>query len=333
MARQVRDRNVTRHAALLCWLSPLGGCVATIDDCIPDQQAGSRIAFCEGMKFNLKVPPACLTESCGLIIDVHGGGSSARQQEQLTGLAELGGAAGYVVLQPNATIKPAYAFAPNWVPALDDDRVYQYARAVEAAFAIDPNRIHMTGFSQGSMMTWRFACAHSDWLASIAPASGTGYPPGEARNGDVDCDFDGSEVPIRALDILFMHGVSDDYSSFADAEAKAARIAALFELSLLSADSLDDAAQQTHYSRSDGLDFFFIEHQYESAYEVSVPILGIQESLQSHCVPTLKLDDDARHPYHCEPPNAFDWGQRVLDFFIAHPRVSDRAQPTAVSAR
>lgn len=327
------DRNVTRHAAVLCWIAPIGGCVATIDDCVPDQQAGSRIAFCEGMKFNLMVPHQCLAESCGMIIDVHGGGSSARQQEQLTGLARLGSAAGYVVVQPNATIKPAYAFAPNWVPALDDRRVYQYARAVETAFAIDANRIHMTGFSQGSMMTWRFACAHSEWLASIAPASGTGYPPGEARNGDVDCDFEGGEVPSQALDILFMHGVNDEYSSFTEAGAKAERITALFELSALSVDSLDDSAQQTHYSRSDGLDFFFIEHQYESDYDVSLPMLGIQESLRSHCLPTLTLDAAKRHPYHCEPPNAFDWGQRVLDFFVAHPRVPDRVQPTSVSAR
>ena len=42
------------------------------------------------------------------------------------------------------------------------------------AFDVDENRLHMTGFSQGSMMTLWFMCVYSDEFASFAPTAAAG---------------------------------------------------------------------------------------------------------------------------------------------------------------
>lgn len=41
---------------------------------------------------------------------------------------------------------------------------------------IDPMRIHMTGFSQGGALSWRFICDHADVLASVAPELDPYFP-------------------------------------------------------------------------------------------------------------------------------------------------------------
>ncbi|WP_299601952.1 prolyl oligopeptidase family serine peptidase [uncultured Tateyamaria sp.] len=44
---------------------------------------------------------------------------------------------------------------------------------VTARFAVDPQRIMMSGFSAGGMVTWELACNRPDLFAGFAPVSGT----------------------------------------------------------------------------------------------------------------------------------------------------------------
>jgi polyhydroxybutyrate depolymerase len=80
-----------------------------------------------------------------------------------------------------------------------------------ASFHLDERRVHMTGFSQGGYMTWRFICQHADLLASAAPAATGGMAN---ISLEVDCAFTGSDKPTRALDILYMHGTADALMAF-----------------------------------------------------------------------------------------------------------------------
>lgn len=59
---------------------------------------------------------------------------------------------------------------------------------------VDPSRIFLAGFSNGGMMTYRFACV-SDQVAAIASVSGTRV---------ITCN------PKRPLPIMHVHGTADD---------------------------------------------------------------------------------------------------------------------------
>ena len=78
--------------------------------------------------------------------------------------------------------------------ALLDDIVSQYA--------VDVDRIYLTGASMGGSATWRLASAHPERFAAIAPICGTGDPSAAARLAEVPTwVFHGAKdelVPLQA---------------------------------------------------------------------------------------------------------------------------------------
>ncbi len=63
---------------------------------------------------------------------------------------------------------PAAAEGVDDVAFIDD-----VIDAVSALYPVDPDRIFMTGFSNGGMMTYRYLCDHADRLAGAASVTGT----------------------------------------------------------------------------------------------------------------------------------------------------------------
>ena len=131
-------------------------------ECIKDLSPGVRKTYyCKGQSYNLSVSEKCAEEGgCGLIIDVHGLTMDAYQQDQNTGLSVSGPANDFIVMQPFA---PQRSWHEGHYP-----NVYDFSRQVREAFDVDENRLHMTGFSQGSMMTLWFMCVYRDEFASYA---------------------------------------------------------------------------------------------------------------------------------------------------------------------
>ncbi|MBK8719798.1 MAG: hypothetical protein IPN32_34540 [Deltaproteobacteria bacterium] len=163
------------------------------DDCITDVTAGHHAFVCDGLTYDVEVPAACLLAPCGMIVDVHGLAMSAQMQDSNTNMRALGQRYGYIVVQPNADPAPPLS---NWIPGIDDPKVFDFMQRTAAAWHVDADRWHFTGFSQGGFMTWRFACAHADVLASVAPgaACGNDFPI-------EDCQFTDDESPSEPLDI------------------------------------------------------------------------------------------------------------------------------------
>jgi predicted peptidase len=63
-------------------------------------------------------------------------------------------------------------------------------------YAVDTNRIYLTGLSMGGFGTWGLACAHPERFAAIAPICGGGEP-------DMACNL--KDVPVWAF-----HGARDE---------------------------------------------------------------------------------------------------------------------------
>ncbi len=279
--------------------------------CVAELNAGYHEVDCNGIKFNFNVPTQCEQKACGLIFDVHGRTMSGDQENNNTKLRELGAANDFIVVQPNGNPAPPQS---GWSEA-DDDEVYSFMQQVIARWDVDQNRVHMTGFSQGGYMTWRFICKHADVLASAAPAA--------AAQGCIDanvgCVLEPGK-PSTQVDILYMHGRDDAIVSYNCAEPQRDSVVNSFGMGAPEVVAGDDKYEWTRYTSPQATTFEFIAHRYKSS----------QFLLKGHCFPGS--DDDGDEPgqlfsFKCNDQTAFNWGEEVIKFFMAHPRTTGLGGP------
>lgn len=275
------------------------------DDCITDVTAGHHVYMCSDLAWDVEIPVQCLDAPCGMIFDVHGLTMSADMQDANTDMRARGREHGYIVVQPNAQPAPP---AASWNPDVDDGKVFDFMQRTAAAFHVDPDRWHVTGFSQGGFMSWRFVCAHADVLASAAPgaACGNDFPI-------ADCQFTADEAPSEPIDILYMHGTADVVVGYACAQPRRDAVIAHFGLGEGELVEQDDDHRWTRYT-GDGMVFEYLEHDYS----------GVSLLAGGHCFPGS--DDTVGElpgqiaPFACQGPDAFVWGEVVMQFFVDHPR-------------
>jgi poly(3-hydroxybutyrate) depolymerase len=228
-------------------------------------------------------------------VDVHGYGVKGAFANRHSGMQELGTAAGYVVVQPNNP-------SASWKPKDDDDRIYRFVEQLVEGLAVDRNRIHIGGFSQGGWMTWRFVCDHSDLIASAAPiGAGATYLEDEPVPG-VSCDFDASGTPAEQVDILYVHGTADTDAPFETALKQRDLVIDAWDMteSALLADEPD--YRWTRWTSAERTDFEFLEHDWSG---------GI---LDGHCYP------GATGTVGCGDDTAIDYGETALAFYVDHPK-------------
>jgi poly(3-hydroxybutyrate) depolymerase len=287
--------------------------------CFDGLQAGHHVATCSGFKVDVEVSPACALGGCGLILDIHGLTMDADQEDRSTEFRSQGAARGYVVLQPTAG--PSL-LGPSWVPNVDDDKIWKAVEDARTAFAIDPKRIHVTGFSQGGAFTFRLVCKHANEIASVAPiaaADGQTLDSSLLPPYRLDCAFSATEQPSRPVPILHMHGAKDGILAIGKGRAQRDAIIAWLGPASTTKTVLhdDDGYTHTRYeSASRGTVYEYIEHQYEAP-----PVAGSVIPVKGHCMPGGgDLQSTIQHPlvFSCAPPSEFVWSTLALDFFAAH---------------
>ena len=203
-------------------------------------------------------------------------------------------------MQPNAVPGPPLS---SWTPGTDDAKVFAVLETVAEVFHIDPDRIHFTGFSQGGAMTWRMLCNHADVLASVGPGA------------EADC-FTGGAEPSREVPIVFLAGTKDALVNFASISVpQRDAVVAAWNMGKGKQIAGGSDWKRTRYTSPKGTVFEFVQHDW-AAGSCLIPIVG-------HCFPGS--DDPGKVPgqacsFACIPPNAFTWGEELLDFFDAHPR-------------
>jgi polyhydroxybutyrate depolymerase len=134
----------------------------------------------------------------------HGAGQSGRiVLERSAFMVEAFTKAGFVVLLPDGLQRPNSRFGPGWSflaerPSQRDELAFAKQMIADAAarFAVDPERVLMSGFSIGGSLTWVLACRDADVAAAYAPVAGGFWDPLPER-----CDG-----PIK---LLHTHGWTD----------------------------------------------------------------------------------------------------------------------------
>ncbi len=135
-----------------------------------------------------------------LVIALHGTSSSGKALASLTGLDAAAEEQGFIVVYPNADGStwgedPDDPAAPDdlgFIPALIDH--------LAATYAIDPDRIYLTGTSSGGLMAYRLACALPERFAAVAVVG----PLMWERHADA-CPAEA----FAPVNMLIIHGADD----------------------------------------------------------------------------------------------------------------------------
>jgi len=111
-----------------------------------------------------------------LLIDMHGSGLDATNQQGTSGWGRKADATGFIVIYPNALNarwNAGTCCSPSVEQHVDD---VGFLRAVVAKTltdgCIDGKRVYASGLSGGGLMSYRLACEASDVFAAVAPVSG-----------------------------------------------------------------------------------------------------------------------------------------------------------------
>lgn len=137
-----------------------------------------------------------------LVLNFHGHGSTALQQQYRTGFSMLADRYDVIVAYPQGAIGPdhltGWDTGPRRNPHTNDVLfVSNLLTHLQEFWCINPLRIYATGFSNGGGMTYVLACKLADRFAAFASVSGS-YPavPGGCN-------------PVRPVPIIELHGTAD----------------------------------------------------------------------------------------------------------------------------
>lgn len=161
------------------------------------------------LTYNLHVPGDLnRTEPAPLLIELHGGGGSGDQIDGLTGFYSIADREGFVVAAPSGVNKGWNDGRGDTDPASssadDVGFISEMIDRIESQAAVDPNRVYITGMSNGAIMSGRLACELSDRVAAIAQVAGT-----------ASVATAGSCHPSRPVPVLEIHGTADPLVPYA----------------------------------------------------------------------------------------------------------------------
>jgi polyhydroxybutyrate depolymerase len=180
----------------------LAGCGARCASAAPDDPSATLDFGGLSRTYMVHVPPGHPT---GLVMNLHGGGSTGAQQERLTNFDAIADADGFVVVYPDGIDN-------NWADgrgASEPDRrgvddvgfLAALAGKLQNEYGVNPGHVFATGMSNGGFMSNRLGCDRADVFAAVAPVSGT-------LGVNVACN------PSRPVAVLEVHGTADPLVPF-----------------------------------------------------------------------------------------------------------------------
>ncbi len=272
--------------------------------CVTSVEPGEHEFTCDGLGATVTVPEICVSQACGVILDVHGATMTAQQEDNNTNMRAIGLERGYIIVQPTTD-------SFSWM-AGHETRIMTGLYDVMDAFQADTDRIHVMGFSAGGGVTFVLLCAYSEVFASAAPAAATGQYFGAAPN----CF--GSTPPANELDILYMNGETDPFESMEHVGQLEAKIVADWGFGQPEMVEGDATYSRTRRTNANGTKFELLTHTYESDE------LIILQPINGHCYPG-STDHTASEPgqvtgYGCKGTTSFHFGEMAMAFFEENPR-------------
>jgi polyhydroxybutyrate depolymerase len=195
--------------------------LASGEMCIPARPHASgttveSIATPDGTRtYRLHVPPSYTGSSpVPVVINMHGLGSSAFEQEIYSAFSTKSDAQGFIVVYPDGTTTGTGTphFNAWQLPSPQPDEVAFITAlldTVQTTLCVDQSRVYSTGMSNGAMMSVRLACSLSARIAAIAPVAGSYFPAMANNLNPAETCPDTTAVPVIAF-----HGTADSTVPF-----------------------------------------------------------------------------------------------------------------------
>jgi polyhydroxybutyrate depolymerase len=153
------------------------------------------------------------TTPLALVLNMHGSGSTALEQEGFTKMNTAANHDGFIVAYPQALIPDGIGFDWNipGVPLIgggpvpkgsanDVKFLTSLVAIMESKYCINPKEVYATGFSGGARMASQLACDDSGLFAAVAPVSGL--------RRATPCPT------TRAVPVISFHGSADPVDPF-----------------------------------------------------------------------------------------------------------------------
>jgi polyhydroxybutyrate depolymerase len=145
-----------------------------------------------------------------LVLNMHGSGSTALEQEEFTGMNVTSNHDDFIVAYPQGLLPDGTGFDWNipGVPLIGGRAVpkgsandVKFLTALvgilEQRYCVNPHEVYATGFSGGARMSSQLACDDSELFAAVAPVSGLRRPtPCPAERAVPIISFHGSADPV-----------------------------------------------------------------------------------------------------------------------------------------
>lgn len=142
-----------------------------------------------------------------LVLLLHGYAGSGAGQDAYMGFSAISDEFGFLMLNPDGLVDgggsrywTATDACCNFYGSSvsDSDFLAGLIGEVQSLYNIDPNRVFITGHSNGGFMSYRMACDHADLVAAIASMAGATF------------DNPASCAPFEPVHVLQIHGTLDD---------------------------------------------------------------------------------------------------------------------------
>lgn len=154
-----------------------------------------------------------------LVVVLHGAFSTPRQVERESGFSELAAREGFLVAYP-AGAYGLFGLFRHWnaghccgkaaADGVDDvGFLLRVIRDIGRTCNVDPARVYLAGFSNGGMLTYRFAAERTSVLAAAAPLAAS---PGGRASSDRPPWM--TPMPQAPLPLIVFHARDDDSVPF-----------------------------------------------------------------------------------------------------------------------
>ena len=137
-----------------------------------------------------------------LVIVLHGYTGTAEGMESLTGFNEKSDEEGFIVAYPQGLSQRwNVGFGSLKFDTDDVGFIDELIDRLEEKYAIDPNKVYVTGFSNGAMMSYLLGAELSDKIAAIAPVAGS--------IGSMSNVLERIPDPSEPVSVVVFHGTAD----------------------------------------------------------------------------------------------------------------------------
>ena len=299
----------------------------TADDCItnvsPTPPGKPRIFRCPmgTIQYFVTVPQSCADGGCGLIISLGGLAEDAQTHDKNLGLRRLGAMNNFIVVnaqQGQLGILPGSQlnFFDIRRGGSSEMQLFDFAQRAAKAFAVDRNRIHMGGFSQGAQVTFDILCDPTKVGLFASFSLHASAQPGFAdtqMEGDM-CFGPGLANPN--VPILIMSGRTDGIVPPEEVESTVQSI--ITSLNLGEGEMIDQGENGFVQRRFTGPDGAVLERiQYDNENNDPLPLEGAEGlRLLGHCY----VGSVTQTFLSCAGPNGFSMGQKVMEFYMNNPK-------------